>query len=214
LNCRYQLFNASGQEPVRVAIANNLPAVLNLFHSERFIFENPFSFPEREGPRSHFNGQGDFIGVRPGKHMWETNFVPDATDLKLEAWGARGAGSANIKLILADGVLHAHLSEMPVGSYKKAHRHVADVHVFCLRGKGYSLFWFEGDKDFMKIDWRHGWVFAPPDMMYHQHFNAGEAPVRYLAVGHGSIRYPFTQNVWNIIRGVDLDVKRARHFHT
>jgi hypothetical protein len=207
LNSRYQIFNASGREAARIAIANNLPAVLNLFHSERFVFENPFVFPEREGPATHFEGKGDFVNVRPGKHMWETNFVPDATDLELPAWGARGAGSTNIKLILADGILHAHLSEMPVGSYKKAHRHVADVHVFCLKGEGYSLFWYEGDDDFICKEWRHGWVFAPPDMMYHQHFNAGGKPVRYLAVGHGSIRYPFTQNVRNIIKSVDLDVK-------
>ena len=27
----------------------NLPAVLNLFHSESFVFDNPCKFPEREG---------------------------------------------------------------------------------------------------------------------------------------------------------------------
>ena len=49
LNCRAQFFNGSGQEPVRLAISSNLPAVLNLFHSEAFVFDNPCSFPEREG---------------------------------------------------------------------------------------------------------------------------------------------------------------------
>jgi hypothetical protein len=50
-------------------------------------------------------------------------------------------------------------------------------------------------------------VFAPPDMMFHQHFNAGGEPVRYLAVGHGSVRYPYTQNMWSVYRGSDRDVK-------
>jgi mannose-6-phosphate isomerase-like protein (cupin superfamily) len=209
LNAPYQLFNGSGREPVRLAMSCNLPAVLNLFHSERFVFDNPSVFPEREGAAAHFQGEGDFVGVRPGKHMWETNFVPDATHLELKGWAARGGNSSNIQLILADGVLHAHLSEMPVGTYKKAHRHGPDVHVYCIGGTGYSLFWYEGEADFTRIDWRRGWVFAPSDMMYHQHFNAGVEPVRYLAIGHGSVRYPFTQNMWKVYRGVDVDVRQG-----
>ena len=209
LNSRYQCFNGSGRESARIAVSCNLPAVLNLFHSEQFVFGNPCVFPEREGAPAHFTGDGDFIGVRPGKHMWETNFVPDVTDLKLEKWAARGGNSSHMQLILADGVLHAHISEMPVGTYKKAHRHGPDVHVYCIGGEGYSLFWFEDDKDFVRIDWGPGWVFAPEDMMYHQHFNAGTAPVRYLAMGHGSVRYPFTRNMWNVYRGVDVDVRKG-----
>lgn len=207
INMRHQFFNASNREPARLAICSNMPAVMNLFHSERFVFDNPFTFPEREGGASHFQGEGDFIPVRPGKHMWETNFVPDATNLELREWAARGANSAHIQLILADSVLHAHISEMKVGTYKKAHRHGPDVHVFCLSGEGYSLFWYEGDADFVRIDWTQGWVFAPPDMMYHQHFNTSANRTRYIAIGHGSVRYPFTQNMWKVYRGVDVDVK-------
>jgi oxalate decarboxylase/phosphoglucose isomerase-like protein (cupin superfamily) len=207
LNCRYRHFNGSGSVPVRLAVSSNLPAVLNLFHSESFVFDNPCTFPEREGASGHFTGDGDFIAVRPGKHMWETNFVPDATDLKLEKWAARGAGGSHIQLVLADGILHAHVSEMPVGTYKKAHRHGPDVHVYCVSGTGYSLLWYEGNDELTRIDWTHGWVYAPPDMMFHQHFNTGADPVRYLAVGHGSVRYPFTENMWRIYRGVDKNVK-------
>ena len=209
LNSTYQHFNGSGRETARIACSGNLPAVLNLFHSESFVFDNPCAFPEREGSQSHFEGGGDFIAVRAGKHMWETNFVPDATALKLETWAARGAGATNIKVILADGVLHCHLSEMPVGTYKKAHRHTPDTHVYSVTGEGYSLLWYDGDQDFTRIDWKHGWVFAPPDMMFHQHFNTSTEPARYLAFAHGSIRYPFTQNIWDVFRGVDVDVKQG-----
>jgi hypothetical protein len=31
--------------------------------------------------------------------------------------------------------------------------------------------------------------------------------VRYLAMGHGSVRYPFTTNMWNVYRGVDVSTK-------
>ena len=74
LNTQYRIFNGSGTERARIAISNNLPAVLDLFHNENFVFDNPGIFPEREGRAEHFRGEGDFIGVRPCKHMWETNF--------------------------------------------------------------------------------------------------------------------------------------------
>ncbi len=209
LNTRYQLFNGSGREPVRLAVSCNLPAVLNLFHNESFVFDNPATFPEREGVPAHFSGEGDFIPVRPGKHMWETNFVPDAGSFKLHDWSARGKGAAHIQLILADGVLHSHISEMPVGTYKKAHRHSPDVHIYILSGEGYSLLWHEGDQDFRRVDWRHGWVFAPPDMMFHQHFNAGSEPVRYIAFTQGSVRYPMTEHMRRVYAKVDVDVKKG-----
>jgi hypothetical protein len=209
LNTRYQLFNGSGREPVRLAVSCNLPAVLNLFHNERFVFDNPATFPEREGVPAHFAGEGDFIPVRPGKHMWETNFVPDAASFKLHDWSARGKGAAHIQLILADGVLHSHISEMPVGTYKKAHRHSPDVHIYILAGEGYSLLWLEGDQDFRRVDWRPGWVFAPPDMMFHQHFNAGVEPVRYIAFTQGSVRYPTTEHMRRVYAKVDVDVKKG-----
>jgi uncharacterized RmlC-like cupin family protein len=209
LNTKYQFFNSSGQEPARIAMSCNLPAVLNLFHNENFVFNNPGVFPEREGSQKHFAGEGDFIPVRPGKHMWETNFLPDASRFKLHDWAARGAGAAHIQLILADGVLHSHISEMPVGTYKKAHRHSPDVHIYIISGEGYSLLFYEGSTDLVRVDWRPGWVFAPPDMMFHQHFNSGTEPVRYIAFTQGSVRYPLTDHMRKIYAKIDVDVKKG-----
>jgi hypothetical protein len=209
LNTRYQLFNGSGQERARIAVSCNLPAVLNLFHNESFVFDNPGVFPEREGLPNHYVGEGEFIPVRPGKHMWETNFLPDASNFKLHEWSARGAGAMHIQLILADGVLHSHISEMQVGTYKKAHRHSPDVHIYIISGEGYSLLWYEGDKDLVRVDWKPGWVFAPPDMMFHQHFNTGEHPVRYIAFTQGSVRYPMTEHMRRVYAKVDVDAKKG-----
>jgi hypothetical protein len=124
--------------------------------------------------------------------MWETNFVPDLEQLELQAWADRGGGSTNIMFVLADGIMHAHISEMPVGTYKKGHRHGAGAHVMCVVGEGFSLLWFEGDEDFLRIDWKHGVVFPPAERQLHQHFNTSNRPARYLATGVGSLRYPLT----------------------
>jgi oxalate decarboxylase/phosphoglucose isomerase-like protein (cupin superfamily) len=194
LNAKYRHFNGSGSGRALMVSTTNLPLLLNIFHNEKFIFDNPADFDERVGQSKYFTGEGDFIPVRPGNHMWETNFVPDLPTIALKPWGDRGAGGTNIMFILADGTMHAHLSEMPVGTYKKGHRHSADFHVMCVTGQGYSLLWYEGEDDFQRVDWKHGTVFAPPDQMFHQHFNTSPQPSRYLATAYGSLRYPFTES--------------------
>lgn len=207
LNARYQHFNSSGRRPARFVSTTNLPLVLNAFHNLDFVFDNPYVFPERFGPQSHFQGQGDFIPMRPGRHMWETDFVPDLSTFELHEWKARGASGSNIMFVLADGTMHAHMSEMPVGTYKKGHRHGADFHIFPVTGHGYTLLWYEGDPDFVRVDWKHGSVYAPPDSMFHQHFNTSPEPARYLAVAFGGLRYPFSEDKRKTFIGMDVSIK-------
>ena len=66
--------------------------VLNLFHNDAFVFDNSFDFVEREGKETFFSGEGDFIPKTPGRHMWETNFIPDLRQFELVKWEKRGAG--------------------------------------------------------------------------------------------------------------------------
>ncbi|MAF48071.1 MAG: hypothetical protein QGH73_18580 [Rhodospirillales bacterium] len=207
LNAKYQHFNASGREPARLSSTTSLCVMLNLFHNLDFIFANDYRFPEREGTETAFSGEGEFIPKKPGRHMWETNFVPDLSKFKLRKWSKRGAGGSNMMFVLADGSMHSHMSEMPVGTYKKGHRHGADFHVFCVMGTGYSLLWYEEGDDFVRVDWQHGVVFAPPDGMYHQHFNTSPDPARYLAIAFGGLRYPMTEAKRRVFMGMDVNVR-------
>ena len=133
--------------------------------------------------------------------------MPDLRTLELKRWDERGGGSSNIVFALADGTMHAHISEMPVGTYKKAHRHGADFHVFTVSGHGYSLYWHEGDPDFKRFDWKFGSVFTPTDMLFHQHFNTGGEPARYLAIAFGGMRYPTVADKRKTFEGMDKSVK-------
>ena len=207
LNARYQHFNGSGQKPARFAAVTDLPLVFNVFRSESFIFENDATFPERFGDARYNEGDGRLIPRAPGRHIWETNFVPDLRTLELKRWDERGGGSSNIVFALADGTMHAHISEMPVGTYKKAHRHGADFHVFTVSGHGYSLYWYEGDPDFKRFEWKFGSVFTPTDMLFHQHFNTGGEPARYLAIAFGGMRYPTVADKRKTFEGMDKSVK-------
>ena len=195
LNCQYQIFNASGSRAVRVSCTNDAPITINLYHNLDFVFDNPFVFPDRAGQSKHFEGEGDhstWIAKNDIKrNLWETNFVHDLSSFKLYEFEARGKGSTNVSFILADGTMHAHVSQIPKGRYKKAHRHAAGTHVHAVDGVGYSLLWYEGDSEFKEFPWRHGFMYTPPFWMFHQHFNTGPAPARYLACSQGSRRYPF-----------------------
>ena len=209
LNAPHRHFNGSGAQPARLASTNNLCMTLNLYHEESFIFDNPTKFPARYGKSNYYDGGGDFIPYRPGSHMYETNFIPDLTQIELKSWDARGKGSTSLLFVLANGTLGAHSSEIPVGSYKKAHRHGAGRNVFSVTGHGYSLAWYEGETDFLRIPWRHGVVYTPPDQMFHQHFNISPQRARYLAVGIGSRRYPFLDIKRRSEKEVDLSVKQG-----
>ena len=123
LNAPYRLFNSSGKERALLASTNNFCMMLNVLRKESFIFDNPQRFPEREGGPGYLRGEGNFVPTHRNREMWETNFVADLANFELRKWNSRGAGSANILFCLADGTMHAHVSEMSVGTYKKGHRH-------------------------------------------------------------------------------------------
>jgi cupin superfamily acireductone dioxygenase involved in methionine salvage len=211
LNSRYRHVNGSGTggDAARLASVTSLPVVLNAFHDERFVFHADWDFKDRFGADGRFHGEGDFVSVAPGRHMWETNYVADLAEFKLHEWAARGSGSKNLKFVLAESTMHAHVSEMPVGTYKKGHRHHPDFHVFTVTGHGYSLLWYEGDKGFERVDWKPGFVYAPADHQFHQHFNSAPQPSRYLAVAFGGLRYPFTEERRQHWHAVDKSVSQG-----
>ena len=78
-------------------------------------------------------------------------------------------------------------------------------------GQGYSLLWF-GDEEKRRVDWTRGTVFSPREGEYHQHFNTGATPTRYLAfrLGRLDTRRPQAGQGWNTeaeIEGIPYDLE-------
>ncbi len=187
LNACYQHFNGQGDQEARLLGVTNAPLVFNLFHNEDFIMNNSYVFSDRfQGEEGYFGGGGKLYNDR----VLETNFVADVLGLKPMAWNERGKGNATILFELAQATMGSHISEFPVGIYKKAHRHGPGAHVTILTGRGYSLMWQEG-KEKMRIDWGPGSILVPPEGWFHQHFNPGSQPARYLALKILSRKFKF-----------------------
>lgn len=188
LNAWYQHFNGSGSEPARYFAVTNSCYMINLFHNLDFIFQNDFTFADRFSPEQegYFSGKGTLYG----RFFLSTNFVPDTHTLPLYDYSERGKGSSNIKFDLAGQTMGAHISEFPVGTYKKGHRHGPGAHVIVLSGRGYTLLWKEGETR-RRVDWGPGSVVVPPNQWFHQHFNAGARPARYLALRWNNWRFRF-----------------------
>jgi mannose-6-phosphate isomerase-like protein (cupin superfamily) len=91
---------------------------------------------------------------------------------------------------LANGSIGSDIVELAAGTYRRASRQMQGSHLFGVSGEGYTLTWAEGDADFARNPWRHGMVLAPPGMSFHQHFNAGAEPARYLGLQMGSLGHP------------------------
>ncbi|MCL6564050.1 MAG: cupin domain-containing protein [Firmicutes bacterium] len=186
LNAWYQHFNGTGTESARMMAVTSAPLVINLFHNHDFVFNNPFVFSDRFNPDDpdFFSGEGKAWAGR----VWETNFIPNVKDVELISWKERGASGTNRMLEIGNSSMTAHISQFPVGTYKKAHRHGPGAHVVILDGIGYSLMWPEG-APIQRFDWKPGSVVVPPDQWFHQHFNVGPTPARYLALRWGSRKY-------------------------
>jgi mannose-6-phosphate isomerase-like protein (cupin superfamily) len=207
LNTSHRLHNGSGTEPARLLGVTTAPLMFNLLRNTDFIFHAPYDFTDRfSGEDDYFSREGT-IYSRPDSQqkIWETNFVSDVYRMQLPSWAERGAGGKHMKFELADNVLVAHVSEFPVGTYKKGHRHGPGAHVIILEGTGFSLMWPDQAPEFEDIPWHPGTMLVPPGMWWHQHFNTGPTPARYLAIRWGSTKWKVTRYLDH--QGIDKSAK-------
>jgi quercetin dioxygenase-like cupin family protein len=180
LNARHQIVNQDKSNPARIFACTFAPTMINLLHNEQFIFANSFDFTDRyAGEDNYFNGAGTFID----KRLLDVNFVEDIRGLNADG-AVSESNSDDVSLLYVEmgcNTMSVHRMEFPVGTYAPAHRHEPGAHILILSGQGYSLHWLDDKEEPLRIDWKAGSVFAPPEQWYHQHFNSGPTPAKYIA---------------------------------
>lgn len=180
LNVQYQIFNDS-DKPIRLVAVTSFPFSINSTNNEKYVWENDFAFTDRYDAEENFATYSEHVGANDTV----TNVVPDAVEFELDAYDHRGKGTTNMHWKMAgNAIIDMHVSDMPAGVFKKAHRHSSDAFILLTSGKGYSITWPEGRyQDRVRVDWQEGTIFVPPIYWYHQHYNPEpEGSARYMAI--------------------------------
>ena len=165
MNARMRLRN-TGAEAARIACVTDLRYLLSLYRNERFLFDTPMEFPAR--------ADGDYLRdcvASPAGAMSRPN-------------------EAVLPIALAKGSIGADLVEIAAGAYGRAERRMFGSLMLGVAGEGMTLSWSEAPDNPAQARWRHGVAFAPEGMMFHQHFNIGNAPARFLSIDLGSVAAP------------------------
>jgi len=187
----HQITNMQGDRPARLLHYNYLPLSMSALPDPSFFFDNPFSGSDTLntlGGEFYSEAQVVKAKVNPEQKvysgsLWYGNFFPDmrAWDKLNPFWG-RGAGGTVVSVQFPGSQMSCHMSVFPAQTYKKGHRHGPGYVIVIPAGEGYSIMWQEGQEDQKVIvPWQEASIFVPPFRWFHQHFNVGTAPARYLA---------------------------------
>lgn len=186
-NYHYTISNMQGDKVVRLLHYNYFPLALSAVGDPEFFFDNPFAGEDVMAKESEFYSEAKMVtdsskwNVWNRRVFWYGNFFPDmrAWD-KLDENKKRGAGGHSVFIEFPNSELSCHMSVFASRTYKKAHRHGPGRVIVIPAGEGYSILWEEG-KEKIVVPWHEASVFVPPNKWFHQHFNAGTTPARYLA---------------------------------
>ncbi len=217
LNAWHQHVN-NGSEPARFVTVTNAPFLMDYFHNAELLFNI------EADAKSRYNGESDYFDPEiskdyapyKGKHSLSiVNMIRDVRSTLLSTAG-QGWGDVDRHYILSSNRTGAHVEAFPVGTYERGHRHGPGAAIVFLSGVGYSLYWSMelGDAPFSdgkgdqvyKVAWQDGTIFVPADQWYHQHFNTGHEPARFIKlgsprVGGGNVVFKMQSNLNQKRRG-------------
>lgn len=201
----HQMSNTQGQRPARLLHYNYLPFVMDAIPDVSFFLNSPHVAPDVDtGSLSDLYAEAKASErTRPGggtSFLWRGNFFPDmlAWD-KLSSGDRRGFASQLVSMRFPNSPLTSHMAVFPPFTYKKAHRHGPGVVIIVLEGEGFSVMRPEGE-DESSVSWQGGSVFVPPNRWFHQHFNVGSTPARYLALHSAPSILGYSERVEDLAR--------------
>ena len=186
-NTWHQLSNMQGDNPVRLLHYNYAPMAMSAVGNPDFFFNNDYEerlpvaddlFGEAQATIQEHIAEGE-----AGRTLWQGNFFPDMGVWdKLMNRPGRGSLNRSVYMMTPGTELTMHMSVFGAGTYKKGHRHGPGRVIVIPGGEGYSIMWANDGAERIVIPWHEASMFVPPDRWFHQHFNVGEVPGRYLAL--------------------------------
>jgi oxalate decarboxylase/phosphoglucose isomerase-like protein (cupin superfamily) len=202
---RHQLSNTQGHRPARLLHYNYLPFVMDAVPDASFFLDSTHAASAADaGSLSDLYSEATAIErTRPGgasAYLWRGNFFPDmlAWD-QFSSGDQRGFASQLVSMRFPNSPVTSHMAVFPPFTYKKAHRHGPGVVIIVLEGEGFSVMWPEGEAK-TRLSWQGGSVFVPPNRWFHQHFNGGATPVRYLALHSAPSILGYSERVEDLAR--------------
>jgi hypothetical protein len=180
----HQFSNTSGQNRVRLMHYNYLGLVLSGCDTPDFFFNNPYKSAPMPADNIFAEAKAYENPAGRGRRMvWYGNFFPDmqAWD-RLEPFWGRGAGGSVVGIQFPNSEASCHMSVFPAQTYKKGHRHGPGRAIVIPGGEGYSILWQNENAEKVIVPWHEASLFTPPNRWFHQHFNLGTGPGRYLAL--------------------------------
>jgi mannose-6-phosphate isomerase-like protein (cupin superfamily) len=187
----HQFSNTHGSQPARLLHYNYFPLLLSASPDpDAFITTEsggagePLRDVDLDAlyakPSLRKTDDADVI-LKRRQQVWVGSFFPDMSVWdELNVNRGRGAGGRSVAMEFPGSEISCHMSMFPSRTYKKAHRHGPGRAIVIPAGEGFSVMWEEG-KDKVIAPWKPGSLITPPNKWFHQHFNVGEAPARYLA---------------------------------
>ena len=204
----------TGKDPVRMVAITNAPLLIDMFRHTDFIFDNDYVFTER------FDGRKDYFSPKPaafyptvprqrrpvyvqGHHSYTVvNYAPNVWKAELHPAG-QGVEDYDTHYAMARNTMALHVEQFPTGTYERGHRHGPGSTIILLDGSGFSMMWpreigttpfKDGKQQEVKLfDWKEGTLVVPPLQWFHQHFNSGKTPARFVKLGGwNNDLYPFT----------------------
>lgn len=194
LNTWHQHFN-KGKTPVRLAVGTTLPILMDIFRSRNFIWNNPIDFSDRyAGELDYFDPENrvDYAPTTEHHSLTISNMIRNAWTWRLFNAG-QGYKDTDRHIVLSKSAMSTRVEEFPTGTYERGHRHKAGVTIVMITGTGYTFLWpqdvgatpWKNGKEAQVelVEWEPGVIFVPPEQWYHQHFNSGKDPARYVRLG-------------------------------
>ena len=204
----------TGKDPVRMVAITNAPLLIDMFRHPDFIFDNDYVFTER------FDGRKDYFSAKPaafyptvprqrrpvyvqGHHSYTiVNYAPNVWKSELHPAG-QGVEDYDTHYAMARNTMALHVEQFPTGTYERCHRHGPGSTIILLDGSGFSMMWpheigttpFKDGKQqqVKQFDWKEGTLVVPPLQWFHQHFNSGNTPARFVKLGGwNNDLYPIT----------------------